>query len=357
MVKSNRYLFQLNHPAHFHLFKNLINELKKRGHQVKITIKQKDVLKALLDEAGWTYENIAPNYRKNKTVAILKSLYDRDKKLLQIVREFQPNLMLGTSPEIGHISLVTRIPSFFFGEDDVNLSKRMYAGALLCYPFFTRIISPNGCNNKQWNSKTVFYPGYQKLAYLHPNWFKANQTVTGIKKPYFILRFSELNAYHDKNKSGISYDVAQKLIEILKPNGNILISSEGTLHPNFKKYEFSGAKSEMHNLMANSDMIIADSQSMIVESAMLGIPNIRFNNFAGKISVLNELENRYKLTRSISSEKEALLYKTVKEFLKPETKSSYINYRNQMLQDKTDVTHFFIELCENYDQIDSYKSK
>ena len=41
-------LFQLSHPAHFHLFKLTALELMEHGHQVHFLIKTKDVLEDLL---------------------------------------------------------------------------------------------------------------------------------------------------------------------------------------------------------------------------------------------------------------------------------------------------------------------
>ena len=44
-------LFQLGHPAHFHLFRYTIENLKRDGHQTYILIKKKDILEDLLKEA------------------------------------------------------------------------------------------------------------------------------------------------------------------------------------------------------------------------------------------------------------------------------------------------------------------
>ena len=38
--KKNKFLFHLGHPAHFHLFKNVIKLLKKNGDEIYILIKK-----------------------------------------------------------------------------------------------------------------------------------------------------------------------------------------------------------------------------------------------------------------------------------------------------------------------------
>ncbi|MBK7853743.1 MAG: hypothetical protein IPJ79_01455 [Bacteroidetes bacterium] len=43
-------------------------------------------------------------------------------------------------------------------------------------------------------------------------------------------------------------------------------------------------------------MYIGDSQTMAAEAAVLGTPSIRYNDFVGEISYLEELEHLYQLT-------------------------------------------------------------
>lgn len=42
-------------------------------------------------------------------------------------------------------------------------------------------------------------------------------------------------------------------------------------------------------------MFIGDSQTMTSEAAVLGVPSVKCNSFAGKLSVPNELEDTYAL--------------------------------------------------------------
>jgi len=351
---KKRFLFQLNHPAHYHLFKHTINGLQERGHHILISIKDKDILKDLVKH--YQHVQISTGYRKKQIFSILGSVIDRDRKLLKIAAAFKPDVMVGTSPEIGHISPFSKIPAIFFGEDDVNLSATMYLGALTCYPFFKRIVSPLGCNNGIWNGKTVRYSGYQKLAYLHPNRFKPNRKKILIPetKRFFIVRLAHLNAYHDTGHSGITNTIAEEIIDMLQRKGEVLITSERTLPDQFEKYRFKGNYHDIHHYMYYADLYIGDSQSMAVEAAVLGTPGIRFNDFAGKISVLNELENRYKLTTSIKTDKPDLLLETLDDFLSnPDLKKIYAERRKTMLKEKIDATEFFLWFIENYP--DSFK--
>ena len=101
--------------------------------------------------------------------------------------------------------------------------------------------------------------------------------------------------------------------------------------------------------MAASDIFISDSQSMTVEACMLGTPSLRFNSFAGKISVLNELETKYQLTHSYHINDETNFLNKIDELINtPDLRSIYQERRNKMLNDKIDLTAFLIWLFEGY---------
>ena len=346
---NKKFLFQLNHPAHFHLFKHTIQILENKGHKILISIKDKDILRELVKD--YNFVQLSEGYRKKNVFSILNSLYKRDKKLLKITKKFKPDLMIGTSPEIGQIGPFVGLPSLFFGEDDVDLSIPMYIGALTCYPLFSSILSPIGVNNSIWNRKTVNYNGFQKLAYLHPNRFKPDRSKVDVAEheKYFIIRFANLEAYHDINAKGISNSLAKEVIEKLEVKGKVFISSERDLPEELKEYEFKGNKQDIHHYLYYADLFIGDSQSMAVESAMLGTPNIRFSDFVGKISILEEIENSYKLSIGINSKRPQDLLNIIDEIINNDNLvKDFKSRRDTMLKNKIDVTAFMTWFIENY---------
>lgn len=348
-MRKKRFLFQLNHPAHFHLFKHTIQILKDKGHRVLISIKDKDILKELVKD--YSFVQLSEGYRKKNLFSIVNSVFQRDKKLIKIAKNFKTDLMIGTSPEIGHIGPFVGVPSLFFGEDDVDLSIPMYIGALTCYPLFSTIMAPIGVNNSIWNRKTVNYNGFQKLAYLHPNQFKADRRKVDISvgERYFMLRFANLQAYHDINAKGITNSLAKQIVDKLTIRGTVLISSERDLPEELKEYEFKGNKQDIHHYLYFADLYIGDSQSMAVESAMLGTPNIRFSDFVGKISVLEEIEKKYKLSIGVNSEKPQDLLNAVDEIINNNNSvKDFKSRRDTLLNDKIDVTAFMVWFIENY---------
>lgn len=217
------------------------------------------------------------------------------------------------------------------------------------------LFAPTVCNNLFWNKRTIKYNGYHELAYLHPNHFIPQKEIVERYfpgcKPYFILRFAQLNAYHDVGIKGINTNIAQNLINILKPYGDIYITSERELEPQFEQYRIKINPLDMHHVMAFASLYIGDSQTMAAEAGVLGTPFIRFNDFVGKISYLKELEDVYKLGYGIKTKDIPVLYNTVDTLLKMENRSKiYQERRLVMLSEKIDCSLFFTWFIENYPQ-------
>lgn len=343
-------LFHLGHPAHFHLFKNIITQLNRNGHSNFILIKRKDILVELLETSGLKYYNILPAGRKDSNLGIGIGQIKQNLKMLFFCLKNKPDILVGTSVAISHVGKFLRIPSININEDDAEVVP-LYSK--LAYPWANVILSPISCNNSKWEKKSVKYEGYHELAYLHPNNFTPEQQIVekyiSIDKPYIILRFAKLNAHHDKGIRGISLTIAKKIISICEPNINVYITSERDLEPELEPYSIKIDPIDMHHVMAFAKMYIGDSQTMAAEAAVLGIPFIRFNDFVDRIGYLNELENKYKLGYGIPSNEPEKLYKTLKDLLNiVDTKNIYQQRRKKMLADKIDVTKFLVWFIESY---------
>lgn len=341
-----KYLFYLGHPAHFHLFRETIRTLRENGHYVEIVIKNKDVLEELVRSSGWHYYNIYPGKRKDSKLSIALSLIERDFKFFKIVNDYKPDLMIGTSAEITHIGKLLSIPSIVVNEDDAEAIPLF---AKLSYPFASVILVPNGCSTGKWKHKTIYYSGYHELAYLHPNTNKFDLPKSSSGRKKFFIRFAKLTAHHDEGVSGIDNKLAEKVIDKLSKAGDIFISSERELSESMEKYRISLPPEEVLSFLGTCDLYIGDSQTMTAEAAVLGIPSIRFNDFVGRLTYLEELEHRYGLTYGIKTTEPEKLLKKIDEILEfPNIKEEWQKRRATMLADKIDVTAFMVWFIENY---------
>jgi hypothetical protein len=343
-------LFHLGHPAHFHLFKNVITSLNNNGHKIFVLIKKKDVLEELLLSSSIEYKNILPNGRKNNKLFIFIGFLIQSLKMLFFCLKSFPNVLVGTSVSTPIISKLIFSKSINVNEDDAEVVP-LYSK--LSYPFSDNILAPKNCSVSKWSEKKTNISSYHELAYLHPNNFTASEDIASnyvdISNPYFIIRFAKLNAHHDTNIGGITNDIASRVINLLQPFGKIYITSERLLSDDLEKYRIQINPIDIHHVMAFTSIYIGDSQTMAAESAVLGVPFIRFNDFVGRISYLDELENKYKLGYGFKTNEIDKLYRKVNELIiMPNRKEIFQKRRQNMLSEKIDYSKFLIWYIENY---------
>lgn len=346
-------LLQLSHPAQYHSFKNVARNLMNDGHQVLVVIKSKDILEDLLKEAGLPYVNVNEHAHRGNKAGMLWDMLVRELRIVRLCRKHKIDLLMGSTPEVAHVGWLLRKYRVNIGEDDAYIVP---AFEKIAGKFMQCAVVPISCNNGNMEPKTVHYPGFQKLTYLHPKWFKADVDMVrkyGINpnNPYFLIRFAKLNAHHDDGVHGISTKIAQRLVDMLAPHGQIYITSERPLEPEFEQYRLHINPLDIHHVMAFATLYIGDSQSMANEAAMLGVPSLRFNDFVGakKIGVMEEMEKVYGLTYGISSHEPDQLYTKVAELLAmPNLREEFQARRMKMLAEKIDVTAFLTWFIEEY---------
>lgn len=347
---SKRILFHLGHPAHFHLFRNVISNFKKKGFQIDILIKKKDTLEELLQKEAFEYKNLLPRGRKDTKFGIFLGMLKTDIRLLSYCLKRRPDIMIGTSYAISHVGKLLNIPSINVNEDDWDVVP-FYSK--LSYPWAKSILAPSVCRVGKWEKKTIKYEGYHELAYLHPNNFSPEKEV--VKKyfnpdePYFIIRFAKLKAHHDTGIKGITTDLAKTMINILEPHGKIYITSEREMEPFFEKFRMNINPIDIHHIMTFSSLYIGDSQTMAAEAGVLGTPFIRYNDFVGKIGYLKELEEKYELGFGFKTDQSEMMIEKLKELVKiNEIKKTWIPKKEKMLSEKIDVASFMSWFIENY---------
>ena len=366
-------LIQLGHPAHFHLYKNVGKRLMADGHQVLSVIKTKDILETLLKDAGLPYVNINQRTHRGSKFGVLWDMIMRDIRLIRLCRKHKIDLLTGSTPDIAHAGWWLRKWRVNTGEDDMAVVPLF---GKVAGPFVQVYAVPTVCDTGALEPKTVHYPSYHELAYLHPNHLKPDPNIVeayGIdtSKPYFVMRFASLNAHHDSGIKGINTEIAQRLIDILAPHGRIYITSERPLEPQFEQYRIKINPLDMHHVMAFSSLYIGDSQTMAAEAGVLGVPFVRFNDFVGRIGYLREQEDVYELGYGIhasvlpadsdirrndgtvqpSGVEE--LYKRVEQLVamsSEERRATFAARREKMLSDKIDCAKFLTWFIENYPQ-------
>lgn len=342
-------LFYLGHPAHYLNVSVVIDHLARRGHRILLVAREKDVLFDLIKDLPYP-KKLLRRRKSERSYALYLEVIKREAVLLQHSLLWWPDLLIGTDIAITHIGKLLGIPSLVLNEDDAA-AVPLFARYGLKYA--THILAPHCCDSRPHEHKKVGYQGFQELAYLHPKYFFPDRNkVKGLYKGrerYFILRFSALNAHHDSGRSGLTRDIAGQVIELLEPHGSVHITSERPLEPEFEPYRIRINPRDIHHALFFAHLYVGDSQTMTAESAVLGTPAIRFNDFVGELSYLEELERTYGLTYGIRTNEPQRLLNTLQRLLDmPDLKSSWQERRRQMLERTIDVAAFFSWFIENY---------
>lgn len=340
-------LIDIGHPAHVHYFRNLYKELSLTNN-ILITCKSIPIIELLLQHYNVQY--IGLGVKGDGIVSKLAKQVKFTNQVHRIIKERCIELAIGVSTTILHATKLTQAHSILFDDDDQEVQP---FNAKFGTPFADTIVSPNTLQFEQLG-RAVYYPGYHELAYLHPKRFSPDPAVLekyGInaKKSYSILRFNAFKAHHDIKEMGMSILQKRTLVRELLEYGNVFITTEAGLDPEFEQYKLPIKPHEMHDFLFYAKALVSDSQTMSSEAAMLGVPSFRCNTFVGRISYLEEEEKRYGLTYGFRPHQFDWMLSCIKKTLsRPNLDSDWICRRNAMLKDKIDVTAFWVWFIDNY---------
>jgi len=344
-------LFMISHPAHFHMFRYTIGNLQNDGHQVVVVIRPKDVLETLCQHSGMPYYKVKNRPKKWGMIGLGLSLVGKTIEVWRIARKEKPDLLVGSDGVLAVVGKLMGKPSFECFEDDAE-AIALYAK--MFFPLYTSLVGPECCSAGKWEYKKTGYCSYHELGYLHPNQFtpdrkKVERYGIDTTRPYILVRFAQLTAHHDVGIHGINTEIAEHLMEMLRPYGTVYITSERPLEPQFEQYRIKIDPLDMHHVMAYASLYIGDSQTMAAEAGVLGTPFVRFNDFVGRLSYLNELENQYHLGYGHKTHDVDGFYASIQRWLDtPDRKTICAERRERMLADKIDYAQFLTWFIENY---------
>lgn len=340
-------LIDIGHPGHVHLFRNFADNLKRNGHKVYFTAKKKDNIAGLLDAYNIAYISLGKKY-DNIILKYIASILHLA-RMYYLVKSKKIDIAVGVSGLISFISKFTQMNSICLDDDDAGVT-----------PLFAKsinnagaILTPEALKNDDRGSQHITYCGYHELAYLHPIQFTPDPNVVidlGLDEgeKYFILRFNAFRAHHDGGEHGMDQDQKQKLIQFLLPYGKVFISSEEE-KSEFEKYKHGIKPEKIHSVLYYATMFIGDSQTMCSEAAVLGIPALKCNTFAGRLSIPNELEEKYGLCYAYKPKDFNLMLEKAQELLKnPNLRDEFQSRCQKMLSEKIDVSAFMGWFVENY---------
>ncbi len=346
-------LVDIGHPAHVHLFHPLSRELSEHGHHLFYSVRDIPVAIRLMEHYGMTpYINLG--HKHDGLLGKAQSVLHQDLQLLHFVRRHHIDLGISSGIVLGHTSKFSRMKSFLFDDDDDAAEPLIVKYG---HPFSDVVFTPD-CIHRA-TRHAVYYPGTHELAYLHPHRFSPDPSVlqrAGIQQGqrFFILRFVALKGHHDVGQQGLTLEQKKALVTLLKLHGRVIITSERAIEPEFESYRLPVPPEDIHSLMAYSSMFLGDSQTMTSEAAVLGVPALKCNTFAGNLSVPNMLEQRFDLCYAYQPSRFDDMYRHVEQLLtrnSEELKSEWQNKRQRLLDVTNDPTDFFVKYIEDHESL------
>jgi len=338
-----KYLFDIGHPAHVHYFKNLIWALKKKGHEIKITTRDKEISLYLLNKYGFEY--ICTGQNKSTILGKASSLIKNDYVIYKETKKFNPDILISFFlPFTAHVGRVLRKPVIGFTD-----TEHATLSIFLTEKFTDVIITPKCYKRKFPENKHIRFNGNFELASLHPNYFKPDRSVIDylrVKKDekVVIFRFVSQAASHDIGHRGLSLETKRKTVKEIAKYAKIFISSEEELPVDLIKYQIKIPPEKMHDALAYATLFLGEGATMASECAMLGTPAIYVNSLSA--GTLEEHE-KYGLIYSYRSSL-GVIEKALELLEIQNLKEQWQMKKNKMLTEKIDVTAFMVWFIENY---------
>ena len=344
-------LFDLGHPAHVHYFKNLIALLEKKGTQVLIIAREKDVTHSLLKSYKLPYLSRG---KGSKTLSgKFFYLFKANIQLFQYSISFRPDLFLSfASPYAAQIAHYFNKPHIAF--TDTEHAKLGIASFL---PFTNTIITPKAFKGYLGHNHIKF-DGYMEDTYLHPKYFKPNKNVLkklnlSNKEKYVVLRLVSWDASHDIGQKGFKIETLINLIDEIKKYARVFISAENKIPGILKKYQLLINPAEIHDILSFAELFIGEGATMASECAIMGTPSIYVNSLSA--GTLEDQEQKGVLY--IFKSPNGLIEKTKEILTNPNAKIETKQKSIDLFKNKIDINNFFCWLISKYPKnIINYKN-
>jgi len=338
-----RILVDINHPAHVHLFKNLIWLLQRRRHHVLVAARQKDVTTDLLDALGIEY--VCLSRIGTGIVALGRELLTRYVRLFALARRFRPNAMIALSGvTFGPVGAVLGIPRIVLEEAEHARLQRA-----LSLPFATCVFTGTGYRGSH-GARHRRFRGIWVQSYLDPKYFTPDpgplrQAGLEPDQPYVVLRKVSWDAAHDVGLQALSLDDEVAIVRRLGRFGRVLISSEAPLPDALEPYRSPVPVQHMHHLLAFARLYIGEGGTMAAEAAVLGTPAVFCSPL--RCGYLNALEHEYGLLRNCNALADGA--EIAEQLLaREDLAQTWRRRRRRLLDESEDVVEFMYNLLQEF---------
>jgi predicted glycosyltransferase len=267
-------LVDLNHPVDVNFFKNAIKSWTTQHHcQVDITLQPRGKLVPILQSElpGFSFVSMG-TFQKSMVRKLLMVAW-RFPRFFNYVRRGGYDVVASFGGiGVSHATWLLKKPSVIF-DDDIEYGIGFYPYK----PFATRLVLP--AQIPVTGRNVVRYRGFKELAYLHPNYFKPNESALqeyGLKPSgyVFVREVSKISGNYAHLQSGQLASVCAHLNTMgLKV---VLSLEDKSLEDQFAPYcvILQEPVRDIYSLMHFARLAISSGDTMARESCLTGTPVI-----------------------------------------------------------------------------------
>jgi predicted glycosyltransferase len=339
-----RVVFTIQHPAHVHLFRYAITELKAEPEtSVTVFVRGGGVTTELLAAFSIDHTVLAPATEGLVGLARAQLLYET--RLLARCLRLRPDVLVGMGePGVAHVSTIVGARGLVFTDTEHASLQNT-----LAFPLADCVITPD-CYQDEVGAKRLSYPGYHELAYLHPDRFdpEPEQVVETLAhnpgERVVLLRTVSWDAAHDVGNAGFA-DIEEVVQRLESVGARVYLSAESTLPPELEDRALSIEPDRMHDALAAADLFIGEGATMAAESAVLGTPAVYVNTLS--TGYIKELESEYGLISSCTGpNRQVAAIRTARTIIESYDASRWQRRRRRLLREKTDTTRVILDAIQ-----------
>lgn len=284
----------MNTPDQVHTFRNLVEELRERDHEVLILARDYTCTVDLLDAYDLPYRIYGTHDTGRYSLGrFVRELPSHLARIARYARAFDPDVVFGRGPYAAFAGTLTgaRVNLVLDSEPNDRLHR-------FSRPFADLIISPES-SDVHLNENHYTFSGFKECAYLHPNNYTPDPTVRDAlglddDERFVVARFGSLDALHDMGADELTREQRRQLIEALSREATVFVSDESDemdlSELDARRYDLHPAR--IHDVLAEADLLVAETGTMVIEAAFLGTPAIACGGFIeqgiGEFTALKE---------------------------------------------------------------------